>query len=71
MGVLYILLFTAQVLILIGALAWGFVAYNIDILKNIFPKSILPLAQKMIGASAALIISVRLYNCIDPMIRIK
>ena len=71
MGVLYILLFTAQVLILIGALAWGFVAYNIDILKNIFPKSILPLAQKMIGASAALIISVRLYNCIDPMLRIK
>ena len=71
MGILYIILFIAQILILIGALAWGFVAYNINILNSIFPKSILPLAQKMIGASAALIISVRLYNCIDPMLRIK
>ena len=71
MGILYILMFTAQVLILIGALAWGFVAYKIDILKAIFPGSYLPLAQKIIGASAALVISIRLYNSIDPMLRIK
>ena len=71
MGILYILMFTAQVLILIGALAWGFVAYKIDILRGIFPGSVLPLAQKIIGASAALVISIRLYNSIDPMLRIK
>lgn len=71
MGVLYILMFTAQILILVGALAWGFVAYKIDILKAIFPGSTLQLAQKVIGASAAIIIAVRLYNIVDPMLRIK
>jgi hypothetical protein len=71
MGILYILLFTAQVLILVGALAWGFIAYKIDILKGIFPASVLPLGQKIIGASAAIIIAVRLYNILDPMLRIK
>jgi uncharacterized membrane protein YuzA (DUF378 family) len=71
MGILYVLLFIAQILILVGALAWGFVAYNIDILRLIFPKPFLPLAQITIGASAALIISIRLYNVIDPMLRIK
>ena len=71
MGVLYILLFTAQVLILLGALAWGFVAYKIDILSGIFSKSYITLGQKIIGASAALIISIRLYNSIDPMLRIE
>jgi len=71
MGILYVLLFIAQILILVGALAWGFVAYNVDILRAIFPKSFLPLAQMVIGASAVLIISIRLYNVIDPMLRIK
>ena len=70
MGILYVLLFTAQILILVGALAWGFVAYNIDILRLIFPKPFLNLGQKIIGASAVLIISIRLYNVIDPMLRI-
>ena len=71
MGILYILMFTAQVLILVGALAWGFVAYKIDILRGIFPTSVLPLAQKIIGVSALLVISIRFYNIIDPMLRIK
>jgi len=71
MGILYILLFIAQILILVGALSWGFFAYKIDILGGIFPKSFLPLGQKIIGASAALIISIRLYNIVDPMLRIK
>ena len=68
---MYILMFTAQVLILVGALAWGFVAYKIDILRGIFPTSVLPLAQKIIGVSALLVISIRFYNIIDPMLRIK
>lgn len=71
MGILYILLFTAQILILVGALNWGFVAYNIDIVKCLFPKSVVPLVYKVIGASAALVISIRLYNVIDPMLQIK
>jgi len=71
MGILYILLFTAQILILVGALNWGFVAYNIDIVQCLFPKSVVPLVYKIIGLSAALIISIRLYNVVDPMMRIK
>ena len=71
MGILYIILFIAQILILVGALAWGFIAYNIDILNAIFPKQYVGFAYKAIGASAVLIISIRMYNCIDPMLRIK
>jgi uncharacterized membrane protein YuzA (DUF378 family) len=71
MGILYILLFTAQILILVGALNTGLMAYRIDIIKSIFPGVYASLAYKVIGISALLIISVRLYNCIDPMLRIK
>jgi uncharacterized membrane protein YuzA (DUF378 family) len=71
MGVLYALLFIAQILILVGALNWGLVAYKIDILKSLFSKDYVNVAYKIIGLSAVLVISVRLYNVIDPMLRIK
>jgi len=71
MGILYALLFTAQILILVGALNWGLMAYKIDILKSLFSKDYVNVAYKLVGLSAVLIISVRLYNIVDPMLRIK
>ena len=71
MGILYALLFIAQILILVGALNWGLMAYKIDIIKSLFYKDYVNVAYKIIGLSAVLIISVRLYNVIDPMMRIK
>jgi len=71
MGILYILLCIAQILILVGALNWGLVAYHIDIVKAIFAKDYVTAVYKVIGLSAALIISIRLYNIIDPMLIIK
>jgi uncharacterized membrane protein YuzA (DUF378 family) len=71
MSLLYILLSIAQILILVGALNWGLVAYHIDIVKSIFAKDYVTTVYKIIGLSAALIISIRLYNIIDPMLIIK
>jgi uncharacterized membrane protein YuzA (DUF378 family) len=58
-------------LVFVGALNWGLVAYHIDIVKSIFAKDYVTTVYKIIGLSAALIISIRLYNIIDPMLIIK
>jgi uncharacterized membrane protein YuzA (DUF378 family) len=71
MGILYGILFIAQILVLVGALNWGLVAYHIDIVKCLFSGAYVSLAYKTIGASAALIIAIRLYNVLDPFFRIQ
>jgi uncharacterized membrane protein YuzA (DUF378 family) len=71
MGILYILLIIAQVLILVGALNWGLVAYHIDIVKCLFKGAYVSLVYKLIVASALLVISIRLYNCLVPFLQIK
>jgi hypothetical protein len=71
MGPLYIILFISQILILVGALNTGLMAYNIDIIKALLTAKYASMGYKLIGASAIIIITVRLYNCLDPMLQIK
>lgn len=71
MGILFALLFIAQLLILVGALNWGLMGYKIDIFKSLVSKDYVSVVYKLIGLSAVLIISIRLYNIIDPMMKIK
>lgn len=71
MGIVYIILVISQILILVGALNWGLMAYHIDIVKAIFAKDYVTTAYKLIGLSAVIIITVRLYNIFDPMLQIK
>ena len=51
MSLLYILLCIAQILILVGALNWGLMAYHIDIVKSLFAKDYVGTAYKIIGLS--------------------
>ena len=71
MGPLYIILFISQVLILVGALNTGLMAYNIDVIRVLLTKTYASLGYKLIGLSALIIIGVRFYNCLDPMLQIK
>jgi uncharacterized membrane protein YuzA (DUF378 family) len=71
MGPLYIILFISQILILVGALNTGLMTYNIDIIKALLTAKYASMGYKLIGVSAIIIITIRLYNCLDPMLQIK
>ena len=71
MGIVYILLVISQILILVGALNLGLMAYHIDIFKSILARDYVTTAYKLVGLSAIIIISVRIYNIFDPFLQIK